>query len=533
MDYHEAGVMTDRVNVLVVGYRKFSELINALLPEFADEAEVSIVESVASEQRDYSDLVKRYAADVVVSAGSNAAYLKATLKVPVVSQRVSDTDVIEAIAKARKVASLVHVFSYAAEPEPSARLLESLPELLGVSVQAHTYTTTDEAAECLMLALAGEAPEVIVGPSYICRLAEKRGVPSILVYSRSSARQMLREAIDTARASQALSRGSTENPDAGPFVIRSPQMARVAELARTYARGRAAVLLEGESGTGKEHIAREIHRQSEFASGRLVPVNCGSIPNELFESELFGYVEGAFTSSRRGGRVGLVERANGGVLFLDEVGEMPLQQQVKLLRALQERRIRPVGGNREIELDFKVIAATNRDLRDAVQRGEFRDDLYFRLNVFSLRVPALRDRPDDIAPIAAHYLRDYASQYASDVDSERLLSQVVDRLVSYDWPGNVRELQNFSERLVVNCLDQGATAITPEALRDILPELFAARGNSQAPGALKAQEQAAIDAAMQRFDGDRQQVAEYLGISTTTLWRRLNAMGRSGVSSIN
>ncbi|TCO75904.1 sigma 54-interacting transcriptional regulator [Chromatocurvus halotolerans] len=525
--------MTERVKVLVVGYRKFSELINALLPEFSDEADVVIVESVASDHRDYSDMVKRYAADVVVSTGSNAAYLKATLKVPVVSQRVSDTDVIEALGKARRVAPTMHLFSYSGEPEPSARLLESLPELLGVSVQAHSYTTTDEAAESLLLALAGEAPEVIVGPSYICRLAEQRGVPAILVYNRSSARLMLREAIDTARAAQSVARALTESPDTGPFVIRSPQMERVSALASTYARGRAAVLLQGESGTGKEHIAREIHRRSEFSSGRLVPVNCGSIPNELFESELFGYVEGAFTSSRRGGRVGLIERANGGVLFLDEVGEMPLQQQVKLLRALQERRIRPVGGNREIALDFKVIAATNRDLRDAVTRGEFRDDLYFRLNVFSLRIPALRDRPEDIPPIAGHYLREYARQYATDIDTGSLLAQVVDRLLGYAWPGNVRELQNFAERLVVNCLDHGAAAITPQTLRDILPELIAADSSLQSSGALKAQEQAAIDEAMQRFGGDRQRVAEYLGISTTTLWRRLNTMGRAGVSSIN
>lgn len=524
--------MSEKVKVLVVGYRKFSELINALLPDFANEADVAIVESVATEQSDYSALVKRHAADVVVSAGSNAAYLKATLKVPVVAQPVSDTDVIEAMAKARKIASRVHIFTYASEPEPSARLLESLPDLLGISVYAHTYTTTDEALESLLLALAEESPEVIVGPSYICRIAEKRGVPAILMYSRSSASAMLRTAIDTARAAQANARLPANDPDADLFVIRSPQMERVAALARTYARGRAAVLLEGESGTGKELIAREIHRQSEFAAGPLVAVNCGSIPNELFESELFGYVEGAFTSSRRGGRVGLVERANGGVLFLDEVGEMPPQQQVKLLRALEERSIRPVGSNREIELDFKVIAATNRDLREAVARGEFRDDLYFRLNVFSLKVPALRDRPDDIPPIAAHYLREYARLYASHVDTGILLSRVSEQLVNYSWPGNVRELQNFVERLVVNCLDQGAQAITEQTLKDILPELFPTQFPLSSPGVLKAQEESAIEDAMHRFDGNRQRVAEFLGISTTTLWRRLKAMGQSPVSSV-
>ena len=525
--------MSEKIKVLVVGYRKFSELINALVPEFVHEADVAIVDSVATEQSDYSALVRRHAADVVVSAGSNAAYLKATLKVPVVAQPVSDTDVIEAMAKARKISSRVHIFTYVAEPEPSDRLLENLPALLGISLYSHTYTTTDEASESLLLALAEEAPEVIVGPSYICRMAEKRGVSSILMYSQTSARQMLRMAIDTASASRSgAGAAQVTDPEAGLFVIRSPQMERLAALARTYSRGRAAVLLEGESGTGKEHIAREIHRHSDFAGGPLVAVNCGSIPNELFESELFGYVEGAFTSSRRGGRVGLIERANGGVLFLDEIGEMPLQQQVKLLRALQERRIRPVGGNREVDLDFKVIAASNRDLRAAVLRGEFRDDLYFRLNVFSLKVPSLRDRPDDISPIAEHYLREYAVQYASRLDVETLLASVADRLVDYDWPGNVRELQNFAERLVVNCVDRGASEMTPDSLKEILPELFALESPMASPGMLKRQERAAIDAAMARFAGNRQLVAEFLGISTTTLWRRLNRMGQRDVARV-
>ena len=451
-----------------------------------------------------------------------------------VAQPVSDTDVIEAMAKARKIASRIHIFTYGSETQPSERLLESLPDLLGTTVHVHTYTTADEASQRLLLALAEDAPEVIVGSSYICRIAEKRGVPAILMYSQTSARQMLRMAIDTAGASRsgAIAANVTD-PETGLFVIRSPQMERLAALARTYSRGRAAVLLEGESGTGKEHIAREIHRHSEFAGGPLVAVNCGSIPNELFESELFGYVEGAFTSSRRGGRVGLVERANGGVLFLDEIGEMPLQQQVKLLRALQERRIRPVGSNREVDLDFKVIAASNRDLRAAVLRGEFRDDLYFRLNVFSLKVPSLRDRPDDISPIAEHYLREYAVQYASRVDVEALLASVADRLVDYDWPGNVRELQNFAERLVVNCLDRGAAGITRHSLEEILPELFAVESSLSSPGMLKTQERAAIDAAMQRFAGNRQLVAEFLGISTTTLWRRLNRMGQRDAARVD
>ncbi|CAN0600690.1 unnamed protein product, partial [Ectocarpus sp. 12 AP-2014] len=255
----------------------------------------------------------------------------------------------------------------------------------------------------------------------------------------------------------------------GRFVIHSRPMARVGELARTYARGSAAVLLQGESGTGKEHIAREIHRASDYRDGALVAINCGSIPNELFESELFGYVDGAFTSSRRGGRIGLVEQASGGVLYLDEVGEMPLPQQVKLLRVLQERRVRPVGSTREVTVDFKIIAATNAPLQDAVDRGEFRDDLYYRLNVFNLQIPPLRSRQEDISAIAEHYLRHYGTQYEVSIDVEGLLNRLNGPFDAYRWPGNVRELQNFTERLVVNI----ASGVSEDDLdlADVLPEI--------------------------------------------------------------
>jgi propionate catabolism operon transcriptional regulator len=286
------------------------------------------------------------------------------------------------------------------------------------------------------------------------------------------------------------------------------------------------VLLQGESGTGKEHIAHEIHRQSDYANGPLVAVNCGSIPHELFESELFGYVDGAFTSSRRGGRVGLIEQANDGVLYLDEVGEMPMQQQVKLLRVLQEQRIRPLGSNREVHLKFKIIAATNRELHSAVQSGAFRDDLYYRLNVLSLALPPLRERPDDIPAIARYYIERYAQQYAVTLDPAAVYASVGNDFQAYAWPGNVRELQNFIERLVVNCAEDGMAALGEARVQTILPELFiqAQRAGEHASGALKAQEEQAIHEAMIRFGNDKTRVAQYLGVSPTTLWRRLKAI---------
>jgi propionate catabolism operon transcriptional regulator len=418
------------------------------------------------------------------------------------------------------------VFTYHPENAPPQRLFSTLPQLLDIDLVHYNYSTSDEAAERLLLALAEEDTRVVVGPSYTCHMAEQHQLPAILIYSKESARRLLESAIEAASTTHltgALESSTSASPSR--FIIRSAHMERVAHLARTYARGPGAVLLQGESGTGKEHIAHEIHRLSDYASGPLVAVNCGSIPHELFESELFGYVDGAFTSSRRGGRVGLIEQANGGVLYLDEVGEMPLQQQVKLLRVLQEQRVRPLGSNREVHLNFKIIAATNRVLQPAVQRGEFRDDLYYRLNVFSLSLPPLRERADDIPAIARYYTDRYSQQYRVSLDPQALYGLVEQQFQAYAWPGNVRELQNFIERLVVNCAEDGAAAMTPAQIAEILPELGmplpVVPGDE---GDLKTREEQAIREAMARFDNDRQRVARYLGISQTTLWRRLKSI---------
>jgi propionate catabolism operon transcriptional regulator len=459
--------MAARVRILLIGYRKFSELINAVLPEYEGDADITLVESVASSSVDYQELVARHKPDVVASAGSNAAYLQKTLNLPVIAQPVTAADVVDALARARRIGERVTLFTYEAQRELSPRLFKALPALAGGALRHESYDTTDEASEKLLATVAEGSTDVVVGPSYICHLAEQRGLATVLVYSKESVRRLLEEALRRGRSDGAAVRDSGQSTR---FVIHSSQMARVGELARVYARGRAAVLLQGESGTGKEHIAREIHRQSDYSQGQLVAVNCGSIPNELFESELFGYVDGAFTSARRGGRVGLLEQADGGVLFLDEVGEMPTSQQVKLLRVLQERSVRPVGGTRERSVDFKVIAATNADLATAVADGTFRGDLYYRLNVFTLRLPPLRERPEDIAAIAEYYLAHYAHQYQAGADVQALMGLLMDRFRVYPWPGNVRELQNFTERVIVNVA--GAAPLDEAGLRQVLPELF-------------------------------------------------------------
>lgn len=208
----------------------------------------------------------------------------------------------------------------------------------------------------------------------------------------------------------------------------------------------STVLIQGESGTGKELVARAIHENSPRASRPLVVVNCGAIPQELLEAELFGHVKGAFTGATQN-RQGRFELANGGTIFLDEVGELPLHLQVKLLRVLQQRQFDAVGSNQTITVDVRIIAATNRDLEEMVQKREFREDLFYRLNVIPVRTPSLRERKNDIAMLVNHFMSGFNSATGHKVEVPS--GQIMEALLAYDWPGNVRELENLMERLVI------------------------------------------------------------------------------------
>ena len=281
------------------------------------------------------------------------------------------------------------------------------------------------------------------------------------------------------------------------------------------------VLIYGESGTGKELIARAVHEASPFSEGNFVALNCSSIPTELFEGELFGHRDGAFTGAKRGGRKGLIEEAQDGVLFLDEISELALDQQSKLLRFLQERHYRPLGSNEEKLAYLKVVAASNKELKPLVLEGKFREDLFFRLNVFNIHIPPLRDRPEDISSIAEQKLSRFIMSYQSQFTVDEILSEILDSLVSYSWPGNVRELENVLERVIASTQMAEDLTKIKHILREISPELFLdATFNSNQALVRKKELELVIDA-MHRFDGDKQQVADYLGLSQTTLWRRL------------
>lgn len=310
----------------------------------------------------------------------------------------------------------------------------------------------------------------------------------------------------------------------GKLVFQSQRMVEVSHLLSVFGATPGAVLLRGETGTGKELAAKHIHDSSQNSKGPFVAINCAAIPSELFESELFGYVDGAFTSSKTGGQSGLLESANRGTFFMDEINSLPMPQQAKLLRVLQEREVRPVGARKSIALDIKFVAACNHNLLEEVKAGRFREDLYYRLNVFIVSLPALRERPDDIEPLMRYFIGKLSQQYNIEVDREGFMKALLPIFHRYDWPGNVRQLENLLERLLVSTTLYDSIAEFAENLDSLAPELSEAdllgTLNPDA-GHLQAVEQEEILKVLERFGGNKTQAAEYLGISQTTLWRRM------------
>ena len=298
------------------------------------------------------------------------------------------------------------------------------------------------------------------------------------------------------------------------FVARSPGMQEVLELAGRVAPIDTTVLVHGESGTGKEFIVRMIHEQSERAGAPFVSVNCAALTETLLESELFGHVRGSFTGASRD-KAGLFEVAGSGTLFLDEIGEVAPTVQAKLLRALQEREILRVGSERTIKVKARVVAATNRDLREAVKNGTFREDLYFRLGAFVITVPPLRDRQEDIPILVHEFVRRSAARVKKDV--KNVSPEAMTALINYQWPGNVRELEHAIERAVILAPRSGIT------LRELPPEISQPRFASIAGNTLNlhAHERELIQRALDRYKGNRRQAAAALDISTVTLWRKM------------
>jgi DNA-binding NtrC family response regulator len=393
-----------------------------------------------------------------------------------------------------------------------------MPGINGMDVLHHIHETTPEVPVIMITGHASldSAVEAIKAGAYHYitkpfRLAEAREV----VRAALELRRIKRENTQLKRHIEDLSsRPSIITQDLG--------MERLLETARQIAGTDTSVVLHGESGTGKELMARYIHENSQRSKGPFIAFNCGALQEEIAASELFGHEKGAFTGANST-KIGLFEAAEGGTIFLDEIAEMPLLMQVKLLRVLQERELMRVGSTHPIDIDVRLIAASNRDLKAAVDEGQMRNDLYFRLNVVTLTLPALRDRRDDIPLLAYYFLRKFSAIMQRDI--EEISTEAMQRLVEYDYPGNIRELSNFIERgvalanenvLDVQCLPQNLGSLS---VRVFKPEKAAT------PTTLKEQETEHILHALKMADGNRTQAAKILGIDRVSLWRKLKKLG--------
>ncbi len=379
---------------------------------------------------------------------------------------------------------------------------ETMPDLPVIMITG--YASLDSAVEAMKLG----AYHYIAKPF---RLAEAREiVKGALDYGRlKNENRELKQTIET------LSNQTT-------IITQDLAVQRLLETARQVAAVDCSVVIHGESGTGKELMARFIHEHSQRADGPFVAFNCGALHEDLAASELFGHEKGSFTGANAR-KIGLFEAADGGTLFLDEVAEMPLMMQVKLLRVLQERELMRVGSNEPISIDVRVVAASNRDLKEAVDEGHMRDDLYFRLNVVTLSLPPLRERREDIPLLAYYLLRKFSTVMGRDV--QEITTEAMQRLVEYDYPGNIRELSNFIERgvaltqgkeLGIEHLPQSLGALT---VRVFTPEMAAT------PTTLEEQEAEHILNVLKMADGNRTKAARILGIDRVSLWRKLKKLG--------
>jgi two-component system response regulator PilR (NtrC family) len=343
-----------------------------------------------------------------------------------------------------------------------------MPNIDGIEVLRHAHKASPDSAVILITAVddyeaAVEAVKAGGASDYI------RKSPAMVDEIKLAIRRSL-EKVSLSRQNFALKRDAAVRNSLDNIIGVSTAIERLKDTIRTVASTQSTVLVYGESGTGKELVARAVHSCSPRATEPFVSINCGAFPETLLESELFGYVKGAFTGANQNKR-GLFEVANGGTIFLDEIGEMNLSMQVKLLRVLQERCVRPVGGTAEVAIDVRVIAATNRDLERQVAENGFREDLYYRLNVIPIVVPPLRERREDVPLLVNHFVKKYAKSAGRNI---RLVSQEsLEQLSGYEWPGNVRQLENTIERAVA--LEMG------EVLRVQLP-IERARAKAAAAG---------------------------------------------------
>jgi len=337
---------------------------------------------------------------------------------------------------------------------------------------------------------------------------------------RATEKTMLRREISRLKKRIKAQQGTTQ------FIGQNPEILKLKDSIAHFAQLDCNILITGETGTGKELVAKTIHELSPRADKRFLPINCGVMTEDLMVNELFGHEKDAYTDAGAM-RHGLLESANGGVVLFDEIGEMPVSMQVKLLRVLQEKKIIRVGGNKEIPIDIRILAATNRNLKDDIQKGTFRQDLFYRLNVVNLHIPPLRERKDDIPLLANYFLAKYS---LSDGRTKNMSKEVLNRLCDYDYPGNARELENIIERSLALC---DSSEIQPHHLPTDLkksPELYQPVTQTADPSkSLEENEREYILSVLRNVEGNKTKAAKIIGIDRVSLWRKLKRYEQNGI----
>lgn len=534
--------------------------LTALVREMAHKLklELTVVEAVLEEAlEEVRKLNEQNQVEVLVSRGATAELLRSQFSLPIVSVAPNEFDILQALARAKDFSSTIGYFS-----SPSLTDVEFLFQvqaILDVVIEHYPYRNMTELTAQMEQAYHDGCEVVVGGGHRGARLAKAFGMEGFLIYSSHSTvsgalarageivnlRSQKREEEERQRrTSQA--KGLVAHYSFQDLV--GPALRETILTAERFSKVDATVLIWGESGTGKELFAQSIHTDSPRCHGPFVALNCASLPENLLESELFGYEEGAFTGAKKGGKIGLFELANGGTIFFDEIGKMSLNLQAGLLRVLQSKEVRRVGGSRLISVDVRVIAASNQNLQVEVEKGNFRDDLFYRLNVLKLYLLPLRSRRADIPFLIENIVGRLEKKLGF---RPEINPQFRKLLLAYDWPGNVRELENILERytvlvgegeqtpyceLIISFLE--LQPLEKEALHDRMPVgtegLFKEHADIQdkefiksisvRPGTLAEMERQLISILLEHYKGNKTMVAATLGISRTTLWKRLSML---------
>ncbi|MGQ0698120.1 MAG: propionate catabolism operon regulatory protein PrpR [Panacagrimonas sp.] len=533
----DAGSASTRPVIWTVSVSRLSRLLHDVTPEFDTRAQIENIHLGFEEAvTTLRGRLQRERCDVLIAAGSNGAYLKNRIDKPVVLVRPDGFDLMLALSQAHRVSPRIGVLTHQTEVPAFADFQKSF----GLDIAQRAFVTAED-ARAQVRELMAQGCKVIVGTGLAADLAEQAGVVGILLYSADTIRQAFETALEIARAVDSADAPASRAGRSGGGRYTLSDLLGDSEIMQALRRditqfgpSDRTVLISGDTGTGKELVAQSLHTGSTRRKGPFVAINCGAIAESLLESELFGYEEGAFTGSRRGGRTGLMETAHGGTLFLDEIGEMPLALQTRLLRALEEREVLRVGASKPVPIDLRVIAATHGDLDTMVAAGQFRRDLYYRLNVLRLHLPRLVERSADVDQLAAHFLSEALRGRKIEWSEPALRA-----LRAHTWPGNVRELRNLVERVAMYC-ENHSGPVDLALLRRCAPEIFVARlkprpAQTSPPGAETARprqrirrdlaDSSELQRALDRAGGDRRIAAQILGVSRTTLWRWLAAAG--------